>query len=269
MPSVAGYWIGAVLVALAVIGGPIVFGIGVGRLATVGRTYGLDVPGDTTHTLDPGTYKLYVSSFDSSLYDTNPTFTIVGPDGSDVTVTGVPGADHATNHYGQTPLGTFVATQRGGYEIKTATRPERPGSSSSYAVPSYGTVPRNGYPSYRGSYTYPAAVLLSRDDGEVAAASVPWILSSIVGGLVLLTAGVVVLIVTGVRRSSARRANTPPRPPWAGYPPPVYPGYGPPPGQPPPGAYGPYGAPPPGPYGPYGAPPGGYGPPPGGFGPPR
>jgi hypothetical protein len=279
MPSTAGYWIGCILLALAVIGGPIAFGIGIGRLASVGRTYSVEVPGDATPTLDAGTYELYVSSYDSYGYDTNPTFTVVGPDGNDVSVTQLAAADHSPYHYGKTTLGQFVASQHGGYEIKTATRPDRPGlpanpvPSSPFATnprtPVTPTVPNR---TFAESSIYPDVVTLGRNDSEVASATLPWILGSLAGGAVLVVAGAIVLIVTAVRRSSARKANNPRppygpgAPPWAAYPPPAYPGYGPPPGAPPPGAYGV--------YGPYGAPPsapspGPYGPPPGGFGPPR
>jgi hypothetical protein len=301
MPSSAGYWIGAILVALSMVGGVVLVGIGFGRLISLTIGESIQVPSDTTRTLDPGKFKLYHSSSNYDSYDTNPVFTIVGPDGADVPVTDVAGADHP--YYSSSrdsTIATFTATQRGGYQIKTELRPDRPG----HAYGSYSSVPttrpRSGQPRLEiDQYTYPSYVNLAAADSEVAGQTVPFILSGFGGGFVLFVVGLILLVVTGVRRSRARKARTPPRPPgpppgappWASYPPPGgYPGGYPPPGpygQPPPPG-GPYGAPPPppGPYGqppppggPYGQPgppppggPGPYGgppPSPGGFGPPR
>ena len=250
MPSAAGFWIGSLLIAVSIIGGAVAVGIGFGHLINLTAGEIMQVPGDSTRTLDAGKYKIYHSSslydpYDS--YDTNPTFTIVGPDGNTVPVTDVAGADHSIyNTRSSQTIATFTAPTRGGYQIKTAYRPDRPGGSSGVpTLPSIPSVPTTRPRSGSGSsgfgvddYTYPSTVRLAADDSEVAPQTVPWFLGGFLGGFVLFVVGLIVLIMTGVRRSRARKARTPPRPfgpgpgvpPWAGYPPPAgYPGGYPPP----------------------------------------
>jgi hypothetical protein len=285
MPSSAGFWIGSLLVFVSIVGGAVVTGIGLGHLIALTAGTTLTVPSDRTTTLDARKYKIYLSNSTSQIYDTNPQFSITGPDGADVAV-----VDHNSapdpSSYGENVIATFTASQHGGYQIKTQFRPDYPGHAFGgfTSIPSTTRQPTTKNPALTpDQYTYPRTVTLAADDSEIAGQTLPWILSGILGGLVLFIAGLVLLIVTGVKRSSARKARAPQRPsgpygppgapPWASYPPPVaYPGAGYPPPAPPPGP-GPYGqpGPPPGPFAPPGPPPGPYGqpgPPPGGFGPP-
>jgi hypothetical protein len=271
MPSTAGYWIGTLLIVVGVVGGIALFAVGVGRAVSLSTGTTLRVPGEVTKTLDPGKYKFY--SYGYYDFDTNPTFTVLGPDGASVPVDDVAGPDHSFYSSSSSKIATFEATQHGGYQIKSAYRPDRPGSGSYDFTPT--TTSRSGRPLRpTGDFIYPSTVTVAADDSSVASQSVPLILMGLLGGFVLVIVGTIVLIMTGVRRSSARKKLQPPRPPpgygygygplgappWSAYPPPV--GY--PAGYPPPG---PAGAPP-GMYGPYGPPPPGPGPGPGGFGPP-
>src|SRR5689334_13740171 len=170
MPSSTGYWIGSLLIALSIIGGSVAIGIGFGHLVSLVSGEYIAVPSDSTRTLDAGRYKLYHSSsvYDYDTYDTNPKFTVVGPDGNTVPVTEVAGVEHSSYSTREQKLATFTAPTKGGYQIKTELRPERPGHAYGSLTPVPTTRPRViSPPATTDEYTYPSSVRLAADDSEV------------------------------------------------------------------------------------------------------
>jgi hypothetical protein len=258
--SAAGYWIGAAILVLGC-GGALVWFV----VVIVGLVQAPDdfdrftVPGSTVVTLDDGDWMIYheYAGADSGSYLQQPAIDVTGPNGRPVSLFAVGTSyTYSTGSYDGVGIYEFDAPTAGAYTIEASTfgEPSR-FSTQSIAV---------GRPLFD-------------------AANVGGLLGSIALGAVSFIVGLVILIVTIVRRGRGRRRQPPAMMPYgsappygqpgygaAGYGPPPYgqPGYGPPqpaayppqPGAypPQPGAYPPA-APPasqPGPWTPPGTPPG-------------
>ena len=220
-PSSAGYWIGAVCIVLAItagIGGP-VFGFAqlFGKLADFDF-----VQGTEEVQLETGTYWILSDSFAEDVVITNE-------EGDRIAISNFD-PNTEVNYEGYSGSGQFRIDESGTYSVE---------------------VGRSELSSRRGTtnsaYIGPA---LNEEVGIFIGA----LFGGILGGIVLFFIGVILMIVTGVRRSRARKSQGPPGGfggPYGGtpgYQPPAPGGYAPPP------APGGYQQPPPAP--------GGYTPPP-------
>lgn len=227
-------WIGGVLVVLGIVVGIVGIATGVSGMSDVVDGYQrVPVSGGGAITIDDtGTYRVFLErpgANEDRFRGTTPSFTIEGPDGATVPLQ----YDSVNETYGVSgrdgrKLGKFRADRPGTYVFRTNTSDQ--GSSLGNLA-----VGRKG----------PTSELVKLGVGLV------------LGGL-LFVAGVILLIVGGVRRSRSRRspiaypgvpgtgwAAPPAGPPgWA--PPPTGPaGWSPPPAPPPPPGTGGWAAPPP------------------------
>lgn len=195
-PGVAGLWIGGALVGAAVIVGVALVVAGVARMAHTVDGY-QRVPsrsGGSVSLAHPGTYTIFYeepSGADDLTYRLSPAVRVEGPDGevaplrySNVTET------YDVNGRRGRRIGEFTAIQVGTYRLVT-----REFGTTSGGERGYGTfaVGRRG----------------------PLGAALPTFLLGIFLGLGLAVVGGVVMIVTGVRRNSARRAAASPLGGWA------------------------------------------------------
>ena len=241
VPSALGYWIGAVIILIGALAAVVWFVSGVSNLFSAVDDYPrFSVPGQATVSLEAARYKVF-AEYPGAASDVNGVFRV-----GDVTVTdrvdqAVPVRSSFTEetydwngHEGRA-IAEFTAPTAGNYTVEATLPPNRSSTTVRVAV---------------GRGLQPSAIF-------------PLFAAAGLGGLALL-AGIVLIVVTAVRRGRAKR-RLDPMPVFAG-PHPGYPG--------PPGAYGQWGPPPT-----WGAPmpPGGYGPgpypgappsPPGPVGPP-
>lgn len=240
-PRALWYWIGGGLIAAAGVGAIVWFVVGFMAINdTVDGFERVPFPEGGTVTIEePGDYVIYAEGFRTTLSVTAATLT--GPDGDEINTDFYSGS--LTYDFGGrsgTAQHTFTAAEAGDYEIESA------GGVSSDIV----------------SYAVGESI-----GGDLVAALVG---GFAIGGLGVLL-GAIILIVTGVRRSRAKRARRPMTPPppsswgqapptWGPQPQQPQPGWGQP---PPPDPSQPGGTPPP-----PGAAPGPSPPPPGGSSPP-
>jgi hypothetical protein len=216
-PSAAGWVIGAILISVAVIVGIVGFAIGGLRLVEASNEFDDLRPGHNTVTLSSGTYAVWerVGAF-TSLSQVS----ITSPSGTEVAVR--PGGSIGSTYpYGDDEyreIGTFRAPEPGGYDVEVrSSGVARVGGSELAIGPTY---------------------------DQIFSDALPWLLGAIGIAAVLSIAGVIVLIITGVRRSRWTRQQ---RPAYAVGPPgpgfgstgpgfgPTGPGFVPPPGVAPPG----------------------------------
>lgn len=258
----AGLWIGALLIALGIIGG-----IAIAVISALGITRTIDdlqrVPingGGTIHADHPGTYRLFLERpgiDNEGAFAFSPGVRVIGPDGELPIVGERVNKTYSYSGHDGRSIGHFNAPRAGDYRITTTV--------------TGGTLDRSEIAVTAGD---PIAGLVG-------------VLVGVFGGIALVVVGAIVMIVSGVRRSRSRRellgatgvplsgwavppppgtsgpygapygvpygAGPPPPPGAPGWaPPPQAPGWAPPP--PPPSApgspSGPPGGPPPGPYGP-------------------
>jgi len=199
-PGVAGYWIGGALVVIGIVGAIVWFVVGL--LGIVDAVEGFErVPADGggTVTLDADTeYVIYLEDGASSRFGPSVRVGLTDPSGVAVDLDRY-GSDFNYDFGGHagTALFTFRSTEDGDYELSAE-------SSSSFAE---------------------VAV------GRSVAGDLVWTIAMpfVIGGIGFLV-GVIILIVTLVRRSGDKRrraAESQPAPPFTGVP-------GPPPGFPPP-----------------------------------
>jgi hypothetical protein len=227
-----GYWIAAVIILVGAVAAVVWFVSGVSNLFSAVDDYPrFSVPGQATMPLEAASYKVF-AEYPGAASDVNGVFRV-----GDVTVT-----DSGNQSIPVRSSFTEETYQWNGHEGRAIAEFTAP-SAGSYTVAA--TLPPN-----RSS----TSVRVSVGRGLQPSAILPLFGAAGLGGLALLV-GIVLIVVTAVRRGRAkRRAN--PVPAFAG-PPPGYPV--------PPGAYGQWGQPPT-----WGAPmpPGGYGQPPYPTGPP-
>lgn len=243
-----GFWIGGLLLVLGV--ATFVGGLysGISGIADTVEDYqrvSLD-SGGPIRIDDPGTYRVFFEADGADDgFGSAPPFTILGPDGDVVSVrSDFSSETYSVSGYAGRKLGKARFPVSGTYEVQVISSDGiRPGDRRYLAV-----------------------------GKEGPAGSVFAILGGVFGGGALVLAGIIVLIVSGVRRSRSRRASFgypggphpgafPPAPYPGAFPPAPYPG-APRPGAPPagpPGWASPPAAPPTGPA--WNAPP----PPPGGL----
>lgn len=247
-PGRAGYWVGGLLLGAGIVLGAVLFGFALTQSIDEFRELGDDidamarfaVPGEDVVALDePGEYLVYAEGPVIPVGRVGAaavTVESVEPDSTPLVLRSVAFDEtyDISGHAGRAAL-RFTVEEPGDYRV------------------SVGTVPA----SVTGVAIGPRIDIF----GPVGSVFVVVFVPAGVGGL-FVVAGAAVLIVTGVRRSGARRrarlAAAPVAPGWesmpAGYPPPPGPA-----GYPPPPSPAGYGAPPGGapPYGPgpgYGAP---------------
>jgi hypothetical protein len=204
LPSAKGYVLGAVLVVLAIIGASILVGYGIGRAIDMEGSANrlIAVPGGRSFHLEKGRYEVAIHDPYYSGYRTNPDVSVKGPNGTEVQVDDLAPTRRNWSS-AQRVIAEFEASTAGTYQVSV-------------------TVPDD-----TDVTDIPGQVKVGRDGNEIAATVVPLIMGGVLGGLVLLIVGVIVLIITGVRRSRARKILSPPapRPAYPGYPP--YPSHSP------------------------------------------
>jgi hypothetical protein len=232
-PSTAGVWIGTIILAVGVIAAAIWFFTTIARLTSrIDDLPRVTVPGQMTVPLTPGTYHLYVEYPDASI-DPGPAgamspIAVTDARGEPLVVSASTDFSYNFGSHAGRSAGQFVVTDAGVYTISAQLDGTTPFETIDVALAKNGII----------------------DPTQV----VGGVLGSIALGAVSALVGLILIIVTLVRRSRWRRQHAGPR--WGGgYMPPGYvpPGYT-------PGAYPPVGYGPPGSSGPgYGAP--GYGPP--------
>ncbi len=237
-PSAAGYWIGALILAAGGIGGMVWMVIAIlGVFGAVENYPRVPVPGESTMSLKAGTYKVFVeypgAGIDFGIPVGVGAVDVTGPQNQNVPVTSPNFREtYSWNGREGRSIGEFVAATSGSYHVSVAQ-------------------------SATGSSRFVQVTVGKGIDLSIAGQ----ILGAVGVGAVGVLIGLILIIVTAVRRSRWKKQSGPP--PFAGYgSAPGYPStpYG---GQ---GGYGPPGYGPPG-YGPpgYGAP--GYGAP--GYGAPQ
>lgn len=249
--SSAGYWIGGAILLFGCGAAIVWFVIVIVGLVNAPEDFDrVRVPGSIVLTLDDGDWMLYQEfpGADAGRYQTPPSVFVTGPSGRDVSLRTVTNDySYSTGSFDGVGLYEFTAATAGAYTIETSTVGEPTGS---------------------GSQT----VAVGRPLFDTA--QIGGILGSLALGAVSFIVGLVILIVTIVRRSRVRRRLQPAMAPYGGAPyggpsyggAPGYPYVQPPGAGPPPSAPGwppPAGPPPP-------TPPnqGGWTPPPGGPPPP-
>ena len=213
-PRALWYWIGAAVIVAAIAGAVFWLVSGILRLDdTVDGFERVPYPeGGTVTIADPGEYVVYTESFSGD--EQAGGITVVDPDGNEVdTRLYVSSLTYDFGGEVGSASQTFTAEQAGEYEL-SSTGLESSGISSLAVGKSIG--------------------------GDIVSAIVG---AFVIGGLGVLV-GVIVLIVTGIRRSSAKRERRPPTPPpsawgqqqqtWGANPPPPQAAWGQPP--PPPGS---------------------------------
>lgn len=236
--SVAGYWIGSAVIVLGIAGAVVWFVLSIVALARTPSDYErFAVPSRTVTTLDAGSFDVYferpgISGYGA--YVNQPTVVVEDSSGSSVSI-GVPlrtSTYKVGSHEGRL-IGSFTITRAGAY-----------------------TVTVRGEPDSSARIAFGHGLEFGDVAGLVGASAL---------GAISLLAGILLLVVTAVRRSRARRLTGS----GAGFP---GPGAGPPGGPaPPPGAWSGPRPPPPPPRPTWGvSPPGAdWGPPtPGAFPPP-
>jgi len=226
-PSAIGYWIGGVIILVGAVAAVIWFVSGVSDLfAAVDDYPRFSVPGQTTVSLDAASYKVF-AEYPGANTDVNGVFRVGDVTVTDSTNRTIPVRSSFTEetyswngHEGRA-IAEFTAPTAGRYTVAAALPPTRTSTSVRVAV---------------GRGLQPSAIF-------------PLFGAAGLGALALL-AGIVLIVITGVRRGRAKRRSAPVAA-FAG----------------PPGAYGhpgPTGAP-----GPWGQPPSWGGPgPPAGYGTP-
>lgn len=288
-PSVAWYWVGALILVLGTVGAFVLMIVGIVTFADAPNHYErISVPGERAVAIsEPGTYHLYgetgdyysSTNYGSSYYSYNtivrPTVTVTDANGTSIPVTAGPETSvtsYSANGLSAYDFASFYVPSAGTYTV-TVKEPALPARTST----------RSGNSTYVETYDVTRVAV----GNSVASTAVPELVSAAALGSIGVLLGLFILIMTAVKRNRSRNILFPPRPrpaPYGSYGP-VYapagagyrpgPGYGPggypPPGYPPPGypppGYPPRGYPPPG-YPPPGYPPPGYQPPGGPGGPP-
>jgi hypothetical protein len=225
-PSTAWYWIGAFVMAVGIIGGVVWLSVSIATIVGRPNNYErINVPGERTlNFTEAGTFNLYAETSNPVYYYDSlvePDVDVVGPDGNRV----------GTNIASTTE--TYDIGGRYGEKFATVDIPE-PGN---YVV---------SVTAGRGDGVKPVRIAVGQSiaGADDARAIIGAVLVAIVG----FFGGLIILIVTGVKRGKVKKALAPPVPPRFG-PGPGGPGFG----GPPPG-YG-FGGTPPG-YGYAGQPPG-------------
>lgn len=223
--SPAGYWIGGAILLVGSLVAVVWFALAVLDLVDAPEDFDrIAVPGSTVLTLDDGTWMIYQEypGADEGLYRrTPPSVAVIDPEGRPVSLRPVSSSfTYSIGGHDGVALHEFTARRAGAYTID---------------------VEVVGEPASFGSQTVAVGRPLF-DIGDLGS-----VLGSLALGAASFVVGMVVLIVTIVRRGRGRPRVQPVGPP------PGYGGYG----------YAPYGGPPAGPP-PYGGPPGGppSGPPP-------
>lgn len=195
-PSSTGYWIGGILLALGVLVAVALMASGVSQIvATVSEYRSMDTPGEESFVLDRGEYRIYLFN--------------EGAGGADVQVLDVEGNAlplNRTLNSDEVTLDSVVLDFAGWFETPTD-------GIYTVVVESDAT----------GGLLFGPPI----GDSAVAAAGRAG-LGALLGGL-LFVAGVVVMIVTAVRRSRAKRPPSlagpyQPYPAYQGYPGQGYPG---------------------------------------------
>lgn len=217
--SPAGYWIGAAILLLGCGGAIIWFAVVIVGLVNAPEDFDrVRVPGSTVLTLDDGDWMIYQEfpGANSGGYLMPPSIFVTGPSGRDISLrTVTTNYNYSIGSHDGVALYEFTAPTAGAYTIEATTV---------------------GEPTRAGSQT----VAVGRPLFDVS--DVGGILGSIALGAISFLVGLVILIVTIVRRGRARRRLQPAMAPYGG-PPYGGPPYGGPPSYPP----APGGAPPPAP----------------------
>ncbi len=242
-PSTAGVWIGVLILVAGLIGAGIWFVtgiVGIGR--RINDLPRFTVPGQTTLTLEPGTYHLYAEYPDA---DNDPTpagslspIAVVDSHGNPIGVSPSNDSPYAYGTHVGRSAGEFTVAEPGPYTI-----------SAQLQTTGFETID----------------IAVARNGIIDTSSIIGSVFGSIALGAVASLVGIILIIVTLVRRNRWRRQFQPRPSGWTGAAPGyVQPGYIPP-------GYGPPGYTPPG-YGPQGYPgtgypPPGYGQPPPGPGP--
>lgn len=276
-PAVAWYWIGAIVLVGSVLGSFVLIVTGIVSVINAPQDYPrVSVPGERTVSLPAsGTYFLYgesdqyLSGYGYSGYLIPPQASVADGSGRAVPVTTLLASSSAASYttssgFRGTAFARIDVPAAGEYTITTTASPVRDSTGGGSGGGSTGTTPTTRRSTRSTAFDYQASqVAVGLDQGSANATR--FVASSALG-VVGFIVGLVLLIVTAVRRNRSRKALFPPaRRPPAGYGAPPFAaagaaGYGAPPGYGPPPGYGtpPGYAPPPG----YGTPPG-YAPPPG------
>lgn len=175
----AGLWVGAAIIIIGIVGGALLAIAGVRSIIdTVNSYQRVSISGGTVRVDDPGTYRVFIErpGVDSgSGFYFQPRVSIVAPNGRASSL--VPDTSTQTyswdGHDGRS-LGRFEADEAGRYRIITES-----GATSGAAV---------------------LAVGKGNPFGGLAAVG-----GGVIGGIIVFIVGVIVMIVSGVRRSRSKR----------------------------------------------------------------
>ena len=189
-PSAIGYWIGGAVIVVGVIAAVIWFAVAIGGIVGAVSDYPrFSAPGSRDVTLDPGTYKVFVeypgasSAAFSQVLD--PTVTVANLQGRRIIVLPDSSETYSWNGHEGHSIGRFTVSEAGIYTVRASD----PSGES------------NLTPSYR-------SMQVAVGKGLTASALAPIFGAVAVGGLSVLI-GLVLIIVTGVRRTRWKRSQTP------------------------------------------------------------